>query len=118
MPLYLGECGECLNCKSGKTNFCHRYPLGISGLMPDGTSRMSCRGEQLYHLVSCSTWSEYTVLEANYAVKADPRVSLPHASFLCCGFTTGFGSTFREVAIERGSTVAVVGLGAVGLGVS
>lgn len=119
MPLYLGECGECLNCKSGKTNLCHKYPLSFSGVLSDGTSRMTAAGgEKIYHHFSCSTWSEYVVIEANYAVQVDSRVSLPHASFLCCGFTTGFGSTFREITIEKGSTVAVIGLGAVGLGVS
>ncbi|KAL0311989.1 UNVERIFIED_CONTAM: 8-hydroxygeraniol oxidoreductase [Sesamum radiatum] len=116
MPLYLGECGECLNCSSGRTNFCHKYPLSFSGLMPDGTSRLSAGGERIYHLVTCSTWAEYAVIDANYTIKVDPRLSLPHASFLCCGFTTGFGSTWREVNVEKGSTVAVIGLGAVGLG--
>ncbi|KAK4435761.1 8-hydroxygeraniol oxidoreductase [Sesamum alatum] len=116
MPLYLGECGECLNCSSRRTNLCHKYPLGFSGLMADGTSRMSVAGEKIYHLCSCSTWSEYAVIDANYTVKVDPRLSFPHASFLCCGFTTGFGSTWREVNIEKGSSVAVIGLGAVGLG--
>ncbi|XP_011081820.1 alcohol dehydrogenase-like 1 [Sesamum indicum] len=116
MPLYLGECGECQNCSSGRTNLCHKYPLDFSGLMADGTSRMSVGGEKIYHVFSCSTWSEYIVLESYYAVKVDPRLSLPHASFLSCGFTTGFGSTWREVNVKKGSTVAVIGLGAVGLG--
>ncbi|XP_073129559.1 8-hydroxygeraniol oxidoreductase-like isoform X2 [Henckelia pumila] len=117
MPLYIGECGECLNCSSGKTNLCHKYPIGFTGLMLDGTSRMSSiNGETIYHLFSCSTWSEYAVVEARYAYKFDPRVSLPHASFLCCGFTTGFGASFREISLHKGSTVAVIGLGAVGLG--
>ncbi|KAL0312111.1 UNVERIFIED_CONTAM: 8-hydroxygeraniol oxidoreductase [Sesamum radiatum] len=116
MTLYLGECGECLNCSSGRTNLCHKYPLGFNGLMPDGTSRLSVGGERIYHLVSCSTWSEYAVIDANYTVKVDPRLSPSHASFLCCGFTTGFGSSWREVNIGKGSTVAVIGLGAVGLG--
>ncbi|XP_022853376.1 alcohol dehydrogenase class-3-like [Olea europaea var. sylvestris] len=117
MPLYLGECGECLNCKSGKTNLCHKYPLNFTGLMPDGTSRMHIGDQIIYHHFSCGTWSEYVVIDANFAVKVDPRVSLAHASFLCCGFTTGFGSAWREVTIEKGSTVAVIGVGAVGLGV-
>ncbi|KAL0330208.1 UNVERIFIED_CONTAM: 8-hydroxygeraniol oxidoreductase [Sesamum radiatum] len=102
---------------SGRTNLCHKYPLGFDGLMPDGTSRlMSAGGERIYHLVSCSTWSEYAVIDANYTVKVDPRLSPFHTSFLCCGFTTGFGSSWRELDIEKGSTVAVIGLGAVGLG--
>ncbi|XP_059283910.1 8-hydroxygeraniol oxidoreductase-like isoform X1 [Lycium ferocissimum] len=123
MPVYLGECKECPNCKSGRSNLCHRYPINISGLMLDGTSRMSINnnGEHqvLYHHFSCSTWSEYTVIDANYIVKIDPKllVPLPHASLLCCGFTTGYGATWREVHVQKGSTIAVLGLGAVGLGV-
>ncbi|XP_059307620.1 8-hydroxygeraniol oxidoreductase-like [Lycium ferocissimum] len=119
MALYLGECKECPNCKSGKSNICHKYPLDLSGLMLDGTSRMSINGGQvLYHSLSCSTWSEYTVINANYAIKVDPqKIPLPHASLLCCGFTTGSGAAWREVHVEKGSSVAVLGLGAVGLGV-
>ncbi|KAL2544850.1 Alcohol dehydrogenase-like 3 [Forsythia ovata] len=117
MPLYLGECGECLNCKSGKTNLCHKYPINFTGLMPDGTSRMHIGHQKIYHHFSCGTWSEYVVIDAGFAFKVDPRVSLPHASFLCCGFTRGYGSAWREITTEKGSTVAVIGVGAVGLGV-
>jgi S-(hydroxymethyl)glutathione dehydrogenase/alcohol dehydrogenase len=119
IPTYVGECQECENCLSGKTNLCLKYPLPSSGLMPDGTSRMSVKGQRLYHVCSCSTWSEYMVVDANYVVKVDPSVALPlpHASFLSCGFSTGFGAAWKEAKIEKGSTVAVLGLGAVGLGV-
>nr|AVX32614.1 alcohol dehydrogenase VoADH1 [Valeriana officinalis] len=120
MPLYLGECGECLNCSSGKTNLCHKYPLDFSGVLPsDGTSRMSVAksGEKIFHHFSCSTWSEYVVIESSYVVKVDSRLPLPHASFLACGFTTGYGAAWKEADIPKGSTVAVLGLGAVGLGV-
>ncbi|KAL8262678.1 hypothetical protein R6Q59_024027 [Mikania micrantha] len=119
MPLYLGECGQCLNCKSGKTNICHVYPIGLSGLMRDGTSRMSIAstGETAYHIFSCSTWSEYMVIDVNYLIKVDPRLPLSHVSFLSCGFTTGLGAPWKEAAVTAGSTVAVFGLGVVGLGV-
>ncbi|KAJ9558622.1 hypothetical protein OSB04_013236 [Centaurea solstitialis] len=119
IPLYLGECGQCLNCKSGKTNICHVHSIGISGLMPDGTSRMSVAttGETIYHHFSCSTWSEYMVVDINYVLKIDPKMPLPYASFLSCGFTTGFGAPWKETPIHAGSSVAVFGLGAVGLGV-
>lgn len=116
MPLYVGECGECSNCKTGKTNICSQYPTETSGLMADGTSRMSAKGQKLYHMFSCSTWSEYTVIDSNYVVKVDPRMSLPQASLLSCGFTTGYGAAWRELKVKKGSTVAVLGLGAVGLG--
>nr|GMC49041.1 alcohol dehydrogenase-like 1 [Ipomoea batatas] len=84
--------------------------------MRDGTSRMSIRGKPLYHHFSNSTWSEYTVVDANYVVKVDRRLPLPHASLLCCGFTTGFGATFKTAEVEKDSVVVVLGLGAVGLG--
>ncbi|XP_056171043.1 CYP enzymes assisting alcohol dehydrogenase-like [Syzygium oleosum] len=116
IPAYIGECRECENCNSERTNLCLRYPLSLNGMLPDGTSRMSIRGQTLYHLLSCSTWSEYTVSDANYVVKVDPGVALPHASFLSCGFSTGFGAAWMDSKVESGSSVAVIGLGAVGLG--
>lgn len=118
IPAYVGECGECENCRSGKTNICLKHPLTLHGLMPDGSSRMSIKGQSLYHLFSCSTWSEYTVSDANYLVKIDTRTALSDASFLSCGFSTGYGAAWKEAKVEKGSTVAVLGLGAVGLGVS
>uniref|UniRef100_A0A2N9FDD1 Enoyl reductase (ER) domain-containing protein n=1 Tax=Fagus sylvatica TaxID=28930 RepID=A0A2N9FDD1_FAGSY len=116
MPTFIGECYECENCISGKTNLCIKYPVPFSGLMPDDTSRMSIKGQKLYHFFSCSTWSEYMVVNANYVLKLDPSTILPHASFLSCGFSTGFGAAWKEAKIEKGSSVAVLGLGAVGLG--
>jgi len=74
MPLYLGECKECPNCKSGKSNLCHKYHLTLSGLMLDNTSRMSIHGGQvLYQIFTCATLSEYTVVNANYVIKVDPQ---------------------------------------------
>nr|GMD44245.1 alcohol dehydrogenase class-3-like isoform X2 [Ipomoea batatas] len=117
ITLYLGECKECFNCKSGKSNLCLKYPWLTSGLMPDGTSRISIRGQTLYHTFNCGTWSEYAVSDANYVAKIDPRLPLPHASFLSCGFTTGFGAPSRSIHVEKSSSVVVFGLGTVGFGV-
>ncbi|GJV67256.1 alcohol dehydrogenase 1 [Tanacetum coccineum] len=119
MPLYLGECGQCLNCKTGKTNLCHVYPPPFSGLMNDGTSRMTIAriGESIYHFTSCSTWTKYAVADCNYVLKIDPKISYPHASFLPCGFTNGFGATWRETQLSKGSSVVVFGIGTIGLGV-
>lgn len=120
IPLYLGECGKCLSCKSGRTNICSVYPINHnSGLMLDNTSRMSiaATGESIYHHFSCSTWSEYTVIDVNYVLKIDPKMPLAHASFLSCGFTTGLGATWKDTDIHKDSSVVVFGLGAVGLGV-
>ncbi|XP_054813105.1 8-hydroxygeraniol oxidoreductase-like isoform X2 [Prosopis cineraria] len=116
IPVYIGECGECENCASGESNMCMRYPLRVSGLMPDDTSRISIRGQKAYHLFTCSTWCEYMVSDANYLIKVDPSIDLAHASFISCGFSTGFGASWKTAQVRSGSTVAVFGLGAVGLG--
>ncbi|XP_042509750.1 8-hydroxygeraniol oxidoreductase-like [Macadamia integrifolia] len=117
IPTCIGECKECENCCSGKTNLCLNFPTLYHGLMLDNSSRMSVKGQRLYHLFTCSTWSEYTVINVNYVVKIDPRVPPPQASLLSCAFSTGFGATWKEAKVERGSSVAVFGLGSVGLGV-
>ncbi|KAG9454498.1 hypothetical protein H6P81_007402 [Aristolochia fimbriata] len=117
VPTFLGECGVCENCSSDKTNFCLRHPIPLSGLMEDGTSRMSVKGHELYHLFSCSTWSEYAVAGVNYLVKVHPSVPPPHASLLSCGFATGYGAAWKVAQVDNDSSVAVFGLGAVGLGV-
>ncbi|GAU27592.1 hypothetical protein TSUD_271330 [Trifolium subterraneum] len=116
LPTYIGECGECENCVSEKTNLCLTHPVRLTGLMPDNTSRLSVRGQPLYHVLSCATWSEYVVVDINYLVKVDPTIDLAYASFISCGFSTGYGASWKEADIQRGSTVAVFGLGAVGLG--
>ncbi|KAK4256039.1 hypothetical protein QN277_008955 [Acacia crassicarpa] len=116
IPIYVGECGECENCVSKESNICLRYPLSVSGLMPDGTSRISVGGQKAYHVFSCSTWCEYMVSDENYLMKVDPSIDLAHASFISCGFSTGFGASWKTAQIQSGSSVAVFGLGAVGLG--
>ncbi|XP_028763337.1 alcohol dehydrogenase class-P-like isoform X2 [Neltuma alba] len=116
IPIYIGECGECENCVSEESNLCLRYPLRVSGLMPDDTSRISVRGEKAYHVFSCSTWCEYMVSDEKYLMKVDPSIDLAHASFISCGFSTGFGASWKTGQVQSGSSVAVFGLGAVGLG--
>nr|QCF60515.1 perillyl alcohol dehydrogenase [Salvia dorisiana] len=113
MLFYVGECGECAYCASGKTNVCLRYPPTISD---DGTSRIYAKGQRIHRMFSSSTWAEYAVVESNYVVKVDPRIPLSHACLLTCGFTTGYGGVWKELKAGKGSSVAVIGLGAVGLG--
>ncbi|KAK6243740.1 hypothetical protein QUC31_010149 [Theobroma cacao] len=113
---YVAECQTCENCTSENTNLCLTYPLTLNCLMLDGTSRMSIRGQSLYHTFSCATWSEYMVINANYVVKIHPSIAPSHASFLSCGYSTGFGAVWKDAKVEEGSSVAVFGLGTVGLG--
>ncbi|KAL4354680.1 hypothetical protein GQ457_06G014990 [Hibiscus cannabinus] len=116
IPTYIGECKTCENCMSNKSNLCIKYPLRNNGLMMDDTSRMSIGGQTAYHAFTCSTWCEYTVINVNFVVKIDPQTPLSDASFLSCGFSTGYGAAWKEAQVEIASSVVVFGLGAVGLG--
>ncbi|KAK8305391.1 hypothetical protein V6Z11_D03G060000 [Gossypium hirsutum] len=112
IPAYIADCKTCETCMSEKTNLCLKYPLSYNGLMQDGSSRMSIRGQTAYHAFSCSTWCQYLVINVNFLLKIDPKTPLSDASFLSCGFSTGYGATWKEAMVQNGSSVAVFGLGA------
>ena len=116
IPLYTAECGECKFCTSGKTNLCQavRAPQG-KGLMPDGTSRFSKDGEPIYHYMGCSTFSEYTVLPEISLAKVNKTAPLEEVCLLGCGVTTGMGAVLKTAKVQEGDTVAIFGLGGIGL---
>lgn len=118
IPLYTPECGECKYCKSGKTNLCQaiRATQG-KGLMPDGTSRFSLNGKTVFHYMGTSTFSEYTVVPEIALAKINPNAPLDKVCLLGCGVTTGMGAVMNTAKVEAGSTVAVFGLGGIGLSV-
>src|ERR671923_2453988 len=118
IPLYIPECGECKFCKSGRTNLCGaiRTTQG-KGVMPDGSSRFSVNGKTLFHYMGTSTFSEYTVLPEIALAKINPSAPLDKACLLGCGITTGIGAVLNTAKVRPGSTVAVFGLGGVGLSV-
>ncbi|AJU62562.1 Sfa1p [Saccharomyces cerevisiae YJM1208] len=119
IALYTAECGKCKFCTSGKTNLCGavRATQG-KGVMPDGTTRFhNAKGEDIYHFMGCSTFSEYTVVADVSVVAIDPKAPLDAACLLGCGVTTGFGAALKTANVQKGDTVAVFGCGTVGLSV-
>jgi S-(hydroxymethyl)glutathione dehydrogenase/alcohol dehydrogenase len=116
IPLYTPECGKCKFCLSGKTNLCQaiRATQG-KGLMPDGTSRFSKDGKPIYHYMGTSTFSEYTVLPEISVAKINKEAPLEKVCLLGCGVTTGIGAVLNTAKVEAGATVAVFGLGGIGL---
>jgi S-(hydroxymethyl)glutathione dehydrogenase/alcohol dehydrogenase len=118
IPLYTPECGECKFCKSGKTNLCQRIrETQGKGLMPDGTSRFSKDGKQIYHYMGTSTFAEYTVVPEIALAKVNKDAPLDKICLLGCGVTTGIGAVFNTAKVEEGATIAVFGLGGIGLSV-
>ncbi|NID14265.1 S-(hydroxymethyl)glutathione dehydrogenase/class III alcohol dehydrogenase [Luteibacter yeojuensis] len=118
IPLYTPECGECKFCRSGKTNLCQKIRVTQGkGLMPDGTSRFSVNGKPLLHYMGTSTFSEYTVLPEISLAKINKDAPLEKVCLLGCGITTGIGAVLNTAKVEPGATVAVFGLGGIGLSV-
>ena len=116
IPLYVPECKICNFCTSGKTNLCQavRSTQG-KGLMPDGTSRFSKNGKAILHYMGTSTFSEYTVVPEIAVAKINSKAPLELACLLGCGVTTGIGAVLNTARVEAGATVAVFGLGGIGL---
>ncbi len=116
IPLYTPECGECKFCLSGKTNLCQKIRATQGkGLMPDGTTRFYQNGQPIYHYMGCSTFSEYTVLPEISLAKVNPQAPLEEVCLLGCGVTTGMGAVMNTAKVEPGATVAIFGLGGIGL---
>ena len=116
IPLYTPECGECSFCTSGKTNLCQKIrETQGKGLMPDGTTRFYKDGKPIYHYMGCSTFSEYTVLPEISLAKINPEAPLEKVCLLGCGVTTGMGAVMNTANVEEGATVAIFGIGGIGL---
>ena len=118
IPLYTPECGKCSFCTSGKTNLCQAIRLTQGqGLMPDGSSRFSLNGQTLYHYMGTSTFSEYSVMPEISVAKINQQAPLDKVCLLGCGITTGIGAVLNTAKVEAGASVAVFGLGGIGLSV-
>ncbi|CAN1132232.1 Aliphatic (R)-hydroxynitrile lyase [Linum perenne] len=119
-PTY-GECQVCSSCKSNRTNLCQNYGANESALEPDGTSRFSYVDEcgkkkLLYYKLGCSTWTEYMVVDSNYAANLNGSgLPAPHLSIMSCAFATGYGAVWLDAKVQEGDSVAIFGVGSVGL---
>jgi S-(hydroxymethyl)glutathione dehydrogenase/alcohol dehydrogenase len=118
IPLYTPECRQCRFCLSGKTNLCItlREKQG-QGLMPDGTSRISYRGRSVHHYMGTSTFAQYTVLPEIALARIRVDAPLDKVCLFGCAVTTGIGAVLNTAKVEPGASVAVFGMGGVGLSV-
>lgn len=118
IPLYTPECRQCKSCLSGKTNLCTaiRATQG-KGLMPDGTTRFSYRGQPIFHYMGCSTFANHTVLPEIAVAKVRDDAPFDTSCYIGCGVTTGVGAVTNTAKVEPGANVVVFGLGGIGLNV-
>ena len=117
VTLFSPQCGECIHCKSPRTNLCLaiRDKQG-QGYLPDGTARLSRGGEPIRHFMGCSTFAEYTVMPEIALAKITPEAPLDRACLFACGLSTGLGAALNTAKVEPGSFCVVFGAGMVGLG--
>ena len=118
IPLYTPECRQCKSCLSRKTNLCTaiRATQG-KGLMPDGTSRFSYKGQAIHHYMGCSTFANHTVLPEIALAKIRDDAPFDKACYIGCGVTTGVGAVVNTAGVEPGANAVVFGLGGIGLNV-
>ncbi|XAR48544.1 Alcohol dehydrogenase [Bertholletia excelsa] len=119
VPVFSPHCGQCRDCLSTKSNICTRFPPAhLPGMPSDGTSRFTdAGGHPIHHYLYVSSFSEFTVVDVNNVVKLDCGIPADKACLLGCGVSTGVGAAWKVAEVEEGSTVAIFGLGAVGLAV-
>ena len=109
-------CGRCHYCVIGRPNLCERRQPG-RGVLPDGTTRMSLRGRAVYHYGHVATYASSTVVHESCAIKIDPSVPLDRAALIGCSVMTGVGAVINTAAVPPGASIAVFGVGGVGLNV-
>ncbi|KFV88782.1 Alcohol dehydrogenase 1, partial [Struthio camelus australis] len=118
IPLCLPQCGQCCFCLNPDSNYCMKSHLYESqNLMPDKTSRFTCKGKRIHHFLWISTFAEYTVMPEYAVAKIEAAAPLDKVCLLACGFPTGYGAAINTAKVKPGSTCAVFGLGGVGLSV-
>ncbi|KAG8641906.1 hypothetical protein MANES_12G043100v8 [Manihot esculenta] len=117
LPVFTGECGECKHCESEESNMCDLLRINTDRgvMLSDGKSRFSIDGVPINHFLGTSTFSEYTVVHRGCLAKINPLAPLDKVCILSCGISTGLGATLNVAKPKKGSSVAVFGLGAVGL---
>lgn len=121
IPTFLADCGECEDCKSSKSNQCSKFAFQMTPWMhrEDGTSRFTdINGNTLFHFAYVSSFSQYTVVDITHVTKIDAEMPPSKACLLSCGVSTGVGAAWKAADVQPGSTVAIFGLGVIGLGVA
>jgi S-(hydroxymethyl)glutathione dehydrogenase/alcohol dehydrogenase len=117
VTLFSPQCGECVHCRSPKTNLCMAIrEQQNQGHLPDGTARLSRDGEPIRHFMGTSTFAEATVMPEISLAKVSPDAAPEMACLFACGLSTGLGAAMYTAKVEAGSTCVVFGAGLVGLG--
>ena len=113
---FVSPCGSCGCCQSGRPNLCsEHWSARNSGTLISGAKRLSLNGEALNHFSGISAFAEYAVVSRRAVIPIDPEIPLDVAALFGCAVMTGVGAVVNTARVPAGASVAVVGLGGVGL---
>jgi S-(hydroxymethyl)glutathione dehydrogenase/alcohol dehydrogenase len=112
---FLPVCGHCRWCSTGQSNICDMGATILDGVLPDGTYRFHAGGEDFGGMCMLGTFSERSVISENSAVKVDDDLPLDKVVLIGCGVPTGWGSAVHAAATEAGDTIAIYGIGGIGI---
>ncbi len=117
---WMVPCGECENCVSGKGYLCLGNGIHlITGTLLDGTTRMKDKdGQAVHHQTFVSGFASHVVVPEKGAIKVRDDLPLEQACFMGCALPTGFGAVYNAAKVQPGESVAIWGLGGVGLNVA
>ncbi|MEM7168580.1 MAG: zinc-dependent alcohol dehydrogenase family protein [Pseudomonadota bacterium] len=116
VPTYVASCGACEMCEVGRPALCEPATASnAAGTLRDGTTRLHKNGIRINHHSGVAGFAEYAVIPKEALVKIDKSIAFEHAALFGCGVITGVGAVVNTAGLKAGETVAVVGLGGVGL---
>lgn len=114
--VFMPSCGHCLPCAEGRPALCEPgAKANGAGTLLSGGMRLSRRGQTLYHHIGVSAYAEYAVVSRRSVIKVDRSLPYEEAALFGCAVVTGAGAVINTAKVPAGSSVAVVGLGGVGL---
>lgn len=116
VPSYVSSCGRCEMCREGRAALCQPATVAnAAGTMRDGTTRLHKNGERIYHHSGVAAFADYAVISKDALVKVDKSIPFEHAAMFGCAVVTGVGSVVNTAELGAGQSIAIVGLGGVGL---
>src|ERR687883_211547 len=114
--VFVPSCGHCGPCAEGRPALCEPGAAANgAGTLLSGARRLHCDGAEVNHHLGCSAFAEYAVVSRRSVVKIDPELPLEEAALFGCAVLTGVGAVVNTARVPAGASVAVVGLGGVGL---
>ncbi len=114
--VFVPSCGHCEPCAEGRPALCEPGAAANgAGTLLSGARRLSRNGQQIHHHMGCSAFAEYATVSRRSVVKIDRELPLDEAALFGCAVLTGVGAVVNTAQVRAASSVAIVGLGGVGL---